>query len=144
MAARHGSGRTSAACIGVLSRLKLSEGTCQALILTPSREEGELAQVVLSTVGDGTSATSHACGSDSKADLQALEQGAQVVLGTPAHVKDLLKQHALQPRSVKVRTAGAARGPGHFPLHSICAGGPGNAQGLSSCCAGEDGSDGGR
>jgi len=116
LAGRHGSGRTSAALIGLLNGLRPAtaggEATgqcrCQALLLTASREEGELAQAALSALGgglDGSLASSHACGSGRAQDVAALQAGgAAVVIGTPEHVRDMLKAHVLHTSSVKVRS----------------------------------------
>eukprot|EP00873_Tetraselmis_striata_P011628 jgi/Tetstr1/431892/TSEL_021381.t1 len=79
---------------------------CQALLLTASREEGELAQAALSALGgglDGSLASSHACGSGRAQDVAALQAGgAAVVIGTPEHVRDMLKAHVLHTSSVKM------------------------------------------
>ena len=107
-AARHGSGRTTAACISVLNNLKADTDGCQALILTPSREEGELVQSLVEALGAGLAegrktVTCHACGSRKEEDARILQgSGVQVVAGKPDHVKDMLDQHFMQPRSIKV------------------------------------------
>lgn len=93
--ARTGSGKTGAFLLPMLERLDASLPACQALVLVPTRE---LARQVFEDAerlcGEkGLRAVAVYGGVGYKAQVDALKQGAQIVIGTPGRVLDhLLKR----------------------------------------------------
>lgn len=93
--ARTGSGKTGAFLLPMLERLDANHPSCQALILVPTRE---LAKQVFDDAErlcgkNGLRAVAVYGGVGYKAQIDALKQGAQIVVGTPGRVLDhLLKR----------------------------------------------------
>ncbi|HRJ42158.1 MAG: DEAD/DEAH box helicase [Caldilineaceae bacterium] len=90
--ARTGSGKTGAFLLPMLERLNPQRKECQALILAPTRE---LARQVANEAemlfaGTGLRTVAVYGGVGYGAQLEALEGGAQVVVGTPGRVLDHL------------------------------------------------------
>jgi translation initiation factor 4A len=100
--AQSGTGKTATFTIGVLQRLDLTKLTCQALILAPTRELATQISTVVSAIGDHLNVKAYACvgGTRITTDLEALEKGVHVVIGTPGRVLDLLQRKALDPRNI--------------------------------------------
>ncbi len=93
--ARTGSGKTGAFLLPMLERLDPRRRHCQALILVPTRElarqVGQEAERLCSGAGFRTIVVYGGVGYD--AQIEALKQGAQIVVGTPGRVLDhLLKR----------------------------------------------------
>jgi ATP-dependent RNA helicase DeaD len=93
--ARTGSGKTGAFLLPLLQRLNPGRDTCQALILVPTRELARQvwqdAETLLAGSGLRTVAVYGGVGYGTQID--ALKQGAHVVIGTPGRVLDhLLKR----------------------------------------------------
>lgn len=93
--ARTGSGKTGAFLLPMLERLDASRAYCQALVLVPTRE---LARQVWQEAGRlcgdaGFRTVAVYGGVGYNAQLNALKEGAQIVVGTPGRVLDhLLKR----------------------------------------------------
>jgi translation initiation factor 4A len=100
--AQSGTGKTATFTIGVLQRLDYSKLVCQALILAPTRELATQIFNVVSALGDHLEVKAYACvgGTRISSDLEALEQGLHIVIGTPGRVLDLLQRKALDPRNI--------------------------------------------
>ena len=85
--ARTGSGKTGAFILPLLERLDPSHANCQALILVPTRELARQvwqdAEKLIGDAGLKTVAVYGGVGYGSQID--ALKQGAQIVVGTPRH-----------------------------------------------------------
>jgi ATP-dependent RNA helicase DeaD len=93
--ARTGSGKTGAFLLPMLERLDPRRRQCQALILVPTRElarqVGQEAERLCSEAEFRTAVVYGGVGYDTQID--ALKQGAQIVVGTPGRVLDhLLKR----------------------------------------------------
>ncbi len=93
--ARTGSGKTGAFLLPMLSRLDPSRAVCQALILVPTRELArqvwQEAEKLIGDAGLRTVAVYGGVGYSSQ--IEALKNGAHIVVGTPGRVLDhLLKR----------------------------------------------------
>ena len=77
---------------------------CQALILAPTRELAQQIQKVVVAIGDFMSIDCHACigGTSVRDDMQALQAGPQVVVGTPGRVQDMIQRRVLKTDSMKM------------------------------------------
>jgi len=102
--AQSGTGKTATFSISILQQLDLNVKDCQALILAPTRELAQQIQKVVLALGDFMQVTCHACigGTNVKEDLKKLDGGAQIVVGTPGRVSDMLSRKALNPKSIKL------------------------------------------
>jgi translation initiation factor 4A len=100
--AQSGTGKTATFTIGVLQRLDFTKLVCQALILAPTRELATQISNVVAGLGDHLEVKAYACvgGTRISTDLDALEQGVHIVIGTPGRVLDLLHRKALDPRNI--------------------------------------------
>ncbi|MCE5207920.1 MAG: DEAD/DEAH box helicase [Chloroflexi bacterium] len=90
--AQTGSGKTGAFVLPILERINKGRKTCQALILVPTRE---LAQQVAADArllaGDtGVRVVAVYGGSSYKPQIEAFQQGAHLVVGTPGRILDHL------------------------------------------------------
>ncbi len=90
--ARTGSGKTGAFMLPMLERLDPHQAHCQALILAPTRELARQTwQVAETLVGaDGLRTVAVYGGTGYGAQIDALRQGAHIVIGTPGRVLDHL------------------------------------------------------
>jgi translation initiation factor 4A len=102
--AQSGTGKTATFSIAILQQLDLTVPGCQALILAPTRELAQQIQKVVLALGDFMQATCHACigGTNVKEDMNKLEKGAQIVVGTPGRVSDMLSRKAFNPSKIKL------------------------------------------
>jgi len=100
--AQSGTGKTATFTIGVLQRLDFERNVCQALILAPTRELAQQIALVVSSLGEYLEARAYACvgGTRIETDLEALENGVQIIVGTPGRVLDLLQREALDPSNI--------------------------------------------
>lgn len=97
-----GTGKTAVFCIGILQSLDVSVNSCQALILSPTRELAEQTQKVLLALGDYMSVRCHACigGKSVGEDIKRLEHGVHVVSGTPGRVFDMIQRRHLATKNI--------------------------------------------
>ncbi len=98
-----GTGKTAAYSLPVLEHIDPEQGTVQALILTPTRE---LAQQVTQSISDFAAnrriQVLTVCGGQSiERQIRSLKRGAQIVVGTPGRVIDLLDRKDLQLDTVQ-------------------------------------------
>ncbi|CAF0740630.1 unnamed protein product [Brachionus calyciflorus] len=102
--AQSGTGKTATFSISILQQLDLNVKSCQALILAPTRELAQQIQKVVLALGDFMGVTCHACigGTNVKEDARKLEIGAQVIVGTPGRVSDMITRKALNPKTIKL------------------------------------------
>jgi ATP-dependent RNA helicase DeaD len=95
--ARTGSGKTGAFVLPMLERLDPGQPNCQALVLVPTRELArqvwEAATTLCGTEGMRTAAVYGGVGYG--AQMEALRQGAHIVVGTPGRVLDHLLRRTL-------------------------------------------------
>ena len=98
--AQSGTGKTAAFSVGLLQQIDASkehDDALQGLILAPTRElAGQIANVV-TALGDYMGARCLACvgGTSIRDNIQQLERGAHVVVGTPGRVFDLINRRVL-------------------------------------------------
>lgn len=101
---RTGSGKTGAFLLPLLERLDPSRAETQALILVPTRELARQvaneAELLLAPAGLRTAAVYGGVGYGPQ--LEALRQGAHVVVGTPGRVLDHLLRRALRLDALRV------------------------------------------
>lgn len=102
--AQSGTGKTATFTIGMLQVIDTKGKDCQALILLPTRELAVQIQNVVKNLGDYMNIHTHACigGTQVGDDLKKLQQGQQIVSGTPGRVLDMIKRRKLNLRGVKM------------------------------------------
>lgn len=102
--ARTGSGKTGAFLLPMLTRLNPVQKTCQALVLAPTRElarqVAEEAERLCSPIGLRSAAVYGGVGYRSQ--LDALAQGAHIVVGTPGRVLDHLLRRTLSLENLQI------------------------------------------
>lgn len=102
--AQSGTGKTATFSISILQQIELKLNSTQALILAPTRELATQIRKVLAALGDFLNVTSHACvgGTLVRDDIRLLQQGIQVVVGTPGRVFDMINRQALNLKRMKL------------------------------------------
>uniref|UniRef100_A0A8D8UC86 Eukaryotic initiation factor 4A n=1 Tax=Cacopsylla melanoneura TaxID=428564 RepID=A0A8D8UC86_9HEMI len=102
--AQSGTGKTATFSISILQQVDPNVKECQALILAPTRELAQQIQKVVVSLGDFMSVTCHACigGTIVRDDIRKLEAGAQVVVGTPGRVFDMISRGALSTKNIRM------------------------------------------
>ncbi|KAK6198752.1 eukaryotic initiation factor 4A-12 [Scheffersomyces amazonensis] len=102
--AQSGTGKTATFSIGILEVIDTKLKDCQALILSPTRELAVQIQNVVKHLGDYMNVQTHACigGKHVGDDIKKLQQGQQIVSGTPGRVVDVIKRRNLSTRNVKL------------------------------------------
>ena len=102
--AQSGTGKTATFSISVLQKLDQNVKACQALILAPTRELAQQIQKVVVAIGDFMNIECHACigGTSVRDDMKALQDGPQVVVGTPGRVQDMIQRRVLKTDSMKM------------------------------------------
>ena len=102
--ARTGSGKTGAFVLPMLDRIDPARNNCQALVLVPTRElarqVSEEAKLLLGDSGVRTVAVYG--GTSYKPQIEAFEQGAHLVVGTPGRVLDHLIKRNLYLRNLQI------------------------------------------
>ncbi len=101
--AQTGTGKTAAFSLPIIEKIDTNVGAVQALILTPTRE---LAQQVMQAIkdfsGDRRVRVATVYGGQSiERQVERLERGAQIVVGTPGRILDLLSRGSLKLEQVK-------------------------------------------
>lgn len=99
-----GTGKTATFTIGALERIDETKKTTQALILAPTRELALQIQSVVHALGEFMDVSCHACigGTSLEADIEAFRAGAQIVVGTPGRVLDVIQRRILDTRDIKM------------------------------------------
>jgi translation initiation factor 4A len=102
--AQSGTGKTATFSISVLQKLDPNIKQCQALILAPTRELAQQIQKVVVAIGDFMNIECHACigGTSVRDDMKALQEGPQIVVGTPGRVHDMIQRRFLKTDSMKM------------------------------------------
>ncbi|KAL7484632.1 hypothetical protein ACHAW6_010267 [Cyclotella cf. meneghiniana] len=98
-----GTGKTAVFSISALQLLDERSSEPQVLILSPIRELAEQTQRVVASLGDFMNVKVHACigGKSLGEDRKILQQGVQIISGTPGRVYDLIKRGDLRTRALK-------------------------------------------
>jgi ATP-dependent RNA helicase DeaD len=97
--AQTGTGKTAAFALPILERVQPDVAAVQALILTPTRELAvQVEQAVRGFKGDDRRVRVLALygGQSIERQIQTLQRGVQIVVGTPGRVIDLLERRALR------------------------------------------------
>ena len=102
--ARTGSGKTGAFLLPMLEHLEEKKNHCQALILVPTRELArQIVQEANILFGDKDLRTVAVYGGVGyKAQINAFQQGAQIVVGTPGRVLDHLLKKNLSLKDLSI------------------------------------------
>lgn len=95
-----GTGKTAAFVLTMLSRVDFTKQTVQALCLAPSRELARQIMDSVTEMGQFTPVTTMMALKDSIAKGQKIT--AQIVVGTPGTVMDIIKKGGISTRDVKV------------------------------------------
>jgi len=92
--AQSGTGKTATFSISVLQKIDPAIKGTQALMLAPTRELAQQIQKVVKNLGDFLNVTSHACigGTLVRDDIRHLQNGQQIVVGTPGRVFDMINR----------------------------------------------------
>ena len=74
------------------------------MILAPTRELAQQIQKVVVAIGDFMNIECHACigGTNVREDMKALQDGPQVVVGTPGRVHDMIQRRVLKTDNMKM------------------------------------------
>ncbi|KAJ3286563.1 DEAD-domain-containing protein [Rhizoclosmatium globosum] len=102
--AQSGTGKTATFSISALQSIDLNVKKTQALILAPTRELAQQIQKVVLALGDYLNVDCHACigGTSIKDDMRKLQDGAQVVVGTPGRVFDMINRGLFRTDDIKM------------------------------------------
>ena len=102
--AQSGTGKTGTFCISALQLLDLSDPSCQVLIMAPTRELALQIFSVLDNLSRFMKVKMHCCvgGTAVQEDMKKLQDGVQVVVGTPGRVNDLIQRGLLNLKKCKL------------------------------------------
>ncbi|CAO1614807.1 unnamed protein product [Jaminaea pallidilutea] len=102
--AQSGTGKTATFSIAILQRIDPANKNVQALILAPTRELAQQIQKVVIALGDYMKIDCHACigGTNVREDMAKLQDGCQVVVGTPGRVYDMINRRAFRTDHLKM------------------------------------------
>ncbi|KAH7696365.1 eukaryotic initiation factor 4A-II-like isoform 1 [Aphelenchoides avenae] len=101
--AQSGTGKTATFSVSVLQRVDEKKKETQALIMAPTRELAQQIQIVMRALGDFLDVELHVCigGTNVSDDRRKLET-AQIVVGTPGRVNDMIQRGALKTEGIKM------------------------------------------
>lgn len=101
---RTGSGKTGAFVLPILDRIDFGAPSCQALVLTPTRELAQqVASEALKLAGESGIRTVAVYGGVSyKPQLEGLKKGAHLVVGTPGRILDHLIRRTFTLNDLKM------------------------------------------
>ncbi|KAI3628973.1 hypothetical protein CBS9595_000045 [Malassezia furfur] len=102
--AQSGTGKTATFSVAILQRIDPNLKAVQALVLAPTRELAQQIQNVVVALGDYMNIQCHACigGTNVREDMARLGDGAQVVVGTPGRVYDMINRRAFRTDHLKM------------------------------------------
>ncbi|KAL6135712.1 hypothetical protein ACLB2K_067938 [Fragaria x ananassa] len=102
--AQSGTGKTSMIAITSCQTVDTSSREVQVLILSPTRELAAQTEKVILAIGNYMSIQAHSCigGKSAGEDNRKLENGVQVVSGTPGRVHDMIQRGTLRTRHIKL------------------------------------------
>ncbi|KAN0043372.1 hypothetical protein ACTA71_011024 [Dictyostelium dimigraforme] len=102
--AQSGTGKTATFTVGILSRIDVSVLKCQALIIAPTRELAQQIQKVVLALGEYLKIRSYACigGTKIADDIQALQDGVHIIVGTPGRVFEMLSRNIISRETIKI------------------------------------------
>ena len=98
-----GSGKTATFLIGNLNKINIEINKPQILILAPNRELATQIHLVMTSLNMYLKCTNTLLigGKKIDTDIQNIENGAQVIIGTPGRVYDMIKRYVLKTDNIK-------------------------------------------
>jgi len=102
--AQSGTGKTATFSISVLQRINETQPEVQALVMAPTRELAQQILLVMRSLGDYMNVKFHMCigGTEVRDDMRKLEQGVQIIVGTPGRVNDMIQRNVLKTEGIKL------------------------------------------
>ena len=102
--ARTGTGKTAAFVLPILDLIDLEDPRTQALVLTPTRELSQQVADEAERLAFKCAVTTACCvgGRPIRQQIRQLEDGAQIVIGTPGRVIDLMGRQLLKLPDLKL------------------------------------------
>ena len=105
--AKSGTGKTGTFGISTLQLIDEEIKTPQALILAPVRELVEQITIVIKSLGrfmgtNGVNVESFVGGKSIRDDIVRLKNGAQIIVGTPGRIQDLITKNLLKLDDIKI------------------------------------------
>merc|ERR1712227_357976 len=102
--AQSGTGKTATFTISALQRIDENEKSTQTLILAPTRELALQIKSVITSIGLYLKVTVHASigGTSVSDDIEAFKSGAQIVVGTPGRIFDMIERRYFRTDKVKM------------------------------------------
>ncbi|ORX71994.1 DEAD-domain-containing protein [Linderina pennispora] len=102
--AQSGTGKTATFSISILQKVDPALKKTQALVLAPTRELAQQIQKVIVALSEFRNINVHACigGTRIADDQAAFNAGAQIVVGTPGRVFDMINRGIFDTSSVKL------------------------------------------
>jgi translation initiation factor 4A len=100
--AQSGSGKTLCFITGVLQRIDPKNNTCQAIVLSPTRELAQQTERVAKELSQHMGIKTYACvgGVSTKLDIDALSKGVHLLSATAGRCYDMIKRGALHTRDL--------------------------------------------
>jgi ATP-dependent RNA helicase DeaD len=102
--ARTGTGKTASFVLPILERLDFDDARTQSLVLTPTRELSQQVSDEAVRLSSNHAVTTACCvgGRPLKTQMNELKRGAQIVIGTPGRVIDLMERGCLVLDHLKI------------------------------------------
>jgi translation initiation factor 4A len=103
--AQSGTGKTGAFTVSAIQRIDETVNEIQGLILAPTRELAIQIHSVTSTMGtfvENLSCSLLIGGRSIDQDVNELEKGPQIVVGTPGRVHDLIRRRKINTKTIKL------------------------------------------
>ena len=102
--ARTGTGKTAAFVLPILDLIDLRDSRTQALVLTPTRELSQQVADEVERLAFKCEVTTACCvgGRPIHQQIRRLQEGAQIVIGTPGRVIDLMGRQLLKMPDLKI------------------------------------------
>lgn len=90
--------------MSVLQTINARSKETQALVLSPTRELAIQSRNVMMAFGDYMNVTCHSCigGKSLGEDIRALQNGVQIISGTPGRVYDMIQRRHLNTTKLKM------------------------------------------
>ena len=101
--AQTGTGKTAAFAVPIIERVFTDNNKTQALVLCPTRELAVQTTEVFRKLSPGSKIRTVSVygGQSTTVQIRALRAGAQIVVGTPGRVKDLINRNVLKLQNVR-------------------------------------------
>uniref|UniRef100_A0AC34RT66 ATP-dependent RNA helicase n=1 Tax=Panagrolaimus sp. JU765 TaxID=591449 RepID=A0AC34RT66_9BILA len=102
--AQSGTGKTATFTVSVLQRVDPALKEVQALIMAPTRELAQQIDIVMRALAEYLHLSFHVCigGTNVQDDIRKLQGGAQVVVGTPGRVNDMIARGNMKTDKIKM------------------------------------------